>query len=120
MNILLVEDNQILGEALRDHMLASGHMVDWQTSFADGLRASQIAGHDLVLLDLRLPDGDGLCILRAIRRSQRILPIIILTAYDRLSDLIEGLTSGANDYLVKPFNLSDLVDRVERVVTHLA
>ena len=114
MKVLLIEDNPILGEALRDHVLASGYDVDWRMNFADGMSASLSNGYDLILLDLRLPDGDGLGILRFMTQKRSVSPTIIMTAYDQVSDLMEGLRSGASDYLVKPFNLSELTLRMER------
>lgn len=114
MNVLLVEDNAVLGEAFRDHVVVNGHQVRWCLNLKDAVAALKGFNFDLILLDRRLPDGDGLSLLRTLRRTGRI-PVIILTAYDTVSDMIEGLDSGADDVLVKPFDLCELISRMEMV-----
>ncbi|WP_449287000.1 response regulator [Marinobacter sp. PE14] len=115
MRVLLVEDTAGLGEAVRDQITDDGHAVDWvQTlGFADG--SVQTTAYDLILLDLMLPDGHGLGFLRKLRTAGNTTPVIILTARDQVSDRIEGLNAGADDYLVKPFDLSELSARVAAV-----
>jgi two-component system OmpR family response regulator len=115
MRILLIEDDQMLGGALRDHLTAYGHAVDWMNRLqaADDARATM--AYDLILLDLNLPDGRGLDFLRALRRDGDRSPVIILTAMDQLTTRIEGLNAGADDYLVKPFDLSELMARLGSV-----
>ncbi|XUY28512.1 response regulator [Agrobacterium sp. rho-8.1] len=112
MRVLLVEDDHVLGEALRDHVAAASHAVDWFKTVADATAATQTVTYGLVLLDLRLPDGEGLSILKGLRNRNDATPVIILTAHDQVSDRIEGLNSGADDYLVKPFNLGELTARM--------
>ncbi|MBD8555226.1 response regulator transcription factor [Rhizobium sp. CFBP 8762] len=112
MRVLLVEDDPVLGEALRDHVRAAGHAADWFKTLADAMAVVQTTVYGLILLDLRLPDGHGLTLLRALRSRNDAVPIIILTAHDQVSDRIEGLNSGADDYLVKPFNLDELSARM--------
>lgn len=112
LRVLLVEDDQVLGEALRDHVAAAGHAVDWFTRIVDATAATETVFYGLILLDLRLPDGSGLSLLRALRTRGDGTPIIILTAHDQISDRIEGLNSGADDYLVKPFDLGELSARM--------
>ncbi len=112
LRVLLVEDDQVLGEALRDHVAAAGHAVDWFLSVVDAMSATGTVEYGLILLDLRLPDGDGLSLLRSLRSRQDATPVIILTAHDQVSDRIEGLNSGADDYLVKPFDLDELTARM--------
>ncbi|KQO83663.1 response regulator transcription factor [Rhizobium sp. Leaf262] len=112
MRVLLVEDDHVLGEALRDHVAASGHAVDWFKTVADSMAVTETVGYGLILLDLRLPDGEGLTILRHLRQRNDPTPVIILTAHDQVSDRIEGLNAGADDYLVKPFNLGELTARM--------
>jgi two-component system OmpR family response regulator len=115
MRVLLVEDDTILGAAVRDQIRADGHSVDWVTRLdaADDHLAS--ASYDLILLDLMLPDGRGIPFLRGLRTRGDVTPVIILTALDQISDRIEGLNAGADDYMVKPFDLSELSARLKAV-----
>ena len=120
MRILLIEDDAILGAAVRDQITADGHSVDWVVRL-DAARAHlRSAAYDLMLLDLMLPDGHGVAFLRDVRGSGNATPVIILTALDRLSDRIEGLNAGADDYLVKPFDLAELSARVNAVARRYA
>ena len=112
LRVLLVEDDQVLGEALRDHVAAAGHAVDWFKRMLDAVAATDTVTYGLILLDLRLPDGEGLTLLRSLRARGDGTPVIILTAHDQISDRIEGLNSGADDYLVKPFDLNELTARM--------
>lgn len=112
MRVLLIEDDVTLGEAVRDHVVSQDHAVDWMKTIATAQSALDTTGYGLVLLDLRLPDGSGIALLRAARASGLTTPVIILTAHDQISDRIEGLNSGADDYLVKPFNLGELTARM--------
>nr|WP_307226006.1 response regulator transcription factor [Pararhizobium capsulatum]MDQ0318175.1 DNA-binding response OmpR family regulator [Pararhizobium capsulatum DSM 1112] len=115
MRILLVEDDEILGEAVRDHVIAAGHAVDWFGTIADAQATARVTAYGLILLDLRLPDGSGLRLLKQLRGREDATPVIILTAHDQISDRIEGLNSGADDYLVKPFDLDELSARIHAV-----
>ncbi|MDB5526274.1 MAG: response regulator transcription factor [Rhizobium sp.] len=112
LRILLVEDDQVLGGALRDHVAAAGHAVDWFATLGDATAAARTVPYSLVLLDLRLPDGQGLSLLRRLRDEENSVPVIILTAHDQVTDRIEALNSGADDYLVKPFDLGELTARM--------
>lgn len=112
MRVLLVEDDDILGQAVRDHVLASGHAVDWMQTAEDAVLAVATVTYGLILLDLRLPDGSGLDILKNLRAAHNPVPVIVLTAHDQISDRIQGLNAGADDYLVKPFNLDELTARM--------
>ncbi len=112
MRVLLIEDDAILGEAVRDHVAAGGHAVDWVRALDDARAAAKAVNYALILLDLRLPDGSGIAFLRTLREAGDRTPVIILTAHDQISDRIEGLNSGADDYLVKPFNLGELSARM--------
>lgn len=120
MRVLLIEDDAVLGEAVRDYVAGLGHAVDWMQTLADARAAAATVDYDLLLLDLRLPDGSGLPLLTELRRSGLATPIIILTAHDQISDRIEGLNSGADDYLVKPFNLGELGARMLAVARRYA
>ncbi len=115
MRILLIEDDTVLGAGVRDQIGAEGHSVDWVTRLDTAREYLASAAYDLVLLDLMLPDGLGLPFLREIRRRGDVTPVIILTALDQISDRIEGLNAGADDYLVKPFDLSELSARLAAV-----
>ena len=112
MRVLLVEDDDTLGQAVRDHVLANGHAVDWMQTAEDAALAAATVGYGLILLDLRLPDGSGIDILKNLRTANNPVPVIILTAHDQISDRIQGLNAGADDYLVKPFNLDELTARM--------
>jgi len=120
MRILLVEDDDMLGGAVRDHLAASGHAVDWMKTIGYAAEARITTPYDLILLDLGLPDGNGLGFLRALRRVGDTVPVIILTAMDQLSTRIDGLNAGADDYLVKPFDLGELIARVSAVARRYA
>ena len=115
MRILLIEDDLAIGGAVRDHAGADGHAVDWARSLAEGRDHLGVAAYGLVLLDLHLPDGNGIGLLQEMRRRADVTPVIILTARDQISDRIEGLNAGADDYLVKPFDLGELSARIHAV-----
>lgn len=120
MRILLVEDEPGLGEAVREHVASAGHAVDWMMSVEEAALSAEAVAYHLVLLDLALPDGSGLGLLRRLRGRGDKVPVIILTARDRISDRIEGLNAGADDYLVKPFNLDELSARILAVTRRYA
>ncbi|MBO6946890.1 MAG: response regulator transcription factor [Rhodospirillales bacterium] len=115
MRILLIEDDAALGHAILDHVSANGHAVDWVTTLGDADAGARAVNYDLILLDLMLPDGRGLDFLRQRRNAGDATSVIILTARDRISERIEGLNAGADDYLVKPFDLSELTARIAAV-----
>jgi two-component system, OmpR family, response regulator QseB len=112
MNVLLVEDDMDLGNGLRIALADQGLQVVWVRRLEDAARAVDDGNCDLVLLDLGLPDGDGMSLLQRLRHDGRRLPVLILTARDGLGDRLLGLDGGADDYLVKPFALAELVSRV--------
>jgi len=120
MRILIVEDDAVLGAAVRDQVLADGHSADWVTRLDMAADAMAVATHDLILLDLMLPDGRGIPFLRTQRARGLATPVIILTALDQVSDRIEGLNAGADDYLVKPFDLAELTARIGSVARRYA
>ncbi len=115
MRILLIEDDAVLGQAVRDQIAGDGHSVDWVTRLGAASDAMFGGVHDLVLLDLMLPDGRGVAFLKALRARGEVTPVIILTALDQVSDRIEGLNAGADDYIVKPFDLDELSARINSV-----
>jgi two-component system, OmpR family, response regulator len=115
MRVLLVEDDALLGAAVRDQIAADGNGVDWCTRLGDAGDLVRVAYYDLILLDLMLPDGRGLDFLGRQRKAGSSTPVIIMTARDQVSDRIAGLNAGADDYLVKPFDLDELSARVGAV-----
>lgn len=116
MRVLLVEDDYVLGDAIKDHVSAAGHGVDWVKRLDDAREALGGVEYELLLLDLNLPDGRGLDLLKEIRAKNNDVPVLILTAQDQLTQRIEGLNAGADDYLVKPFDLQELSARLAAVV----
>ncbi len=115
MRILLIEDDQVLGAAVRDQIASDGHSVDWVQRLDAAGDAVGATAFDLVLLDLMLPDGRGVTFLKGLRARGDVTPVIILSALDQLSDRLEGLNAGADDYLVKPFDLAELSARIGSV-----
>jgi two-component system OmpR family response regulator/two-component system response regulator QseB len=116
MRLLLVEDDRMIGESLRSALRLEGHAVDWVYD-APAARATLASERfDLVLLDLGLPKGDGLDVLRELRGRGDTCPVIVLTARDSLDDRVAGLDAGADDYLVKPFELDELNARMRAVL----
>ncbi len=120
MRILLIEDDSALGAAVRDQIAADGHSVDWMMRLDMAREAMATTGYDLILLDLMLPDGLGVPFLKALRSRGDVTPVIILTALDQVSDRINGLNAGADDYLVKPFDLAELSARIGSVARRYA
>ncbi|MDO9024603.1 response regulator transcription factor [Zwartia sp.] len=115
MRILLIEDDMVLGAALHDQLVDDGHSVDWVQRLDAAQSALAGVSYDLVLLDLMLPDGRGIPFLKRLRERGDNKPVIIMTALDQVSDRIEGLNAGADDYLVKPFDLAELSARIGSV-----
>ena len=116
LRILLAEDDEMLGEGLRVGLAQEGHAVDWvrDAEMAAGALANE--PFDLMLLDLGLPDRSGLEVLRELRGRGNDMPVLILTARDTVGDRVQGLDSGADDYLVKPFDLDELSARVRALL----
>ncbi len=114
--ILLVDDDALLNEAVQYSLERSGYRAAAVTTAADALRWSQTQRADLALLDIGLPDQDGLQLCRSLRAVCPDLPVIFLTAHDREMDVLLGFERGADDYITKPFNLSELVARVGAVL----
>jgi len=112
MKILLIEDDLDLGNGVRIALADQGLEVVWVRKLADAASFLDTELCDLVLLDLGLPDGDGLQLLARLRRDRSDLPVLILSARDALPDRLRGLDSGADDYLVKPFELAELLSRL--------
>ena len=114
MRLLLIEDDDILGEGLADYLRSEGHVVDWCRDLA-AVDARRGEPFDALLVDWQLPDGSGLQWLRARRARGDATPALMLTARDRVHERIEGLDAGADDYLVKPFAPEELSARLRAV-----
>jgi two-component system response regulator QseB len=112
MRILIVEDDPAIGSGVAASLAAAGYVADVCTTLARARAALGAEAFDLVLLDLGLPDGDGLDWLRELRKAGRDLPVLITTARDTLPDRVGGLDEGADDYLVKPFEPEELLARI--------
>lgn len=112
MRILLVEDDPLLADGLRRALRVDGYTLDWIDRGDQVLSALAVDRFDLVLLDLGLPGLDGMQVLRHLREREHPVPVIILSARDQLEDRIKGLDAGADDYLVKPFELDELRARI--------
>jgi two-component system copper resistance phosphate regulon response regulator CusR len=112
MRLLVIEDEPKLAQYLHRGLSEQGHVVDVAHDGIDGRRLALGGEYDLVLLDVMLPGMDGFAVLQAIRADKRRLPVLMLTARDRVEDRVRGLEQGADDYLVKPFAFSELLARV--------
>lgn len=112
MRVLLVEDDILLGEAIRDGLVQYAYTVDWMTDGAQADAALQSESFDVVVLDIGLPKRSGLEVLAALRDRGQLTPVIILTARGALDDRVQGLTQGADDYLIKPVDLAELHARI--------
>lgn len=116
MKLCLVEDDLLLGRALTASLEDSGHEVVWLRLARDAASSINCCVFDAVLLDLGLPDSDGLNLLRGLRRSGNPVPVIIITARDSLAERIDGLEAGADDFLIKPFANAELLARLRAVL----
>jgi two-component system OmpR family response regulator len=114
MRVLLVEDDAVLASAVRDYLARDACAVDWAANLA-AAHACLVTTYAAVLLDLGLPDGSGLSLLPPLMRQAEPPTVVILTAQDRLSDRVRGLDAGADDYLVKPFDLPELSARLRAI-----
>jgi two-component system, OmpR family, response regulator QseB len=120
MRLLLVEDDSMIGAAAQEGLRREGHAVDWMRTAREAEAAAAATRYDLVLLDLGLPGRDGLSILKSWRLRAVDVPVVIITARDAVADRIAGLDAGADDYLVKPFDLDELSARVRAVLRRRA
>ena len=115
MRLLLVEDDELLGDGLKAGLSLSGYTVEWLKNGYSADTALQSNQFDLVVLDINLPDHSGLDVLRKLRQGNNDVPVLILTARDTVEDRVKGLDSGADDYLVKPFDLDELNARLRAI-----
>lgn len=108
----MIEDDEMLGDAIQQGLVQKGYTVDWVRRKKDANIALGVQKYDLVVLDIGLPDGSGLEVLSVMRRKSNKIPVLILTANDTVQDRVEGLDAGADDYLVKPFDIEELCARI--------
>lgn len=116
MRVLLIEDDPMIGDVIQRELTDSGYATDWVTHGLTGLAALDTHHYDLVLLDLGLPGKDGLEVLSTIRARNNPVPLLIITARDNLDDRLRGLDGGADDYLLKPFAMTELQARMRAVL----
>jgi len=116
MRLLLLEDDPMIGEAIRAGLKRDGFAVDWVRAADAAQHALDSEPFELLLLDLGLPGGDGLELLEALRGRGSTLPVLIITARDAVADRVAGLDAGADDYLVKPFDLDELAARIRALL----
>jgi len=120
MRVLLIEDDAMIAQGLQTALRQGGFAVDWMRDGKSAAAALQAAAFDVVLLDLGLPDRDGIDVLRELRRRGDATPVIILTARDEIQHRIAGLDAGADDYIVKPFDLDEVTARMRAVLRRAA
>lgn len=116
VRLLVVEDEVRIAEILRKSLGKAGFAVDAVASCADARAALEVCPYDVAILDLTLPDGDGLTLVSGLRSSGNQIPILVLTARDAVEDRVNGLDAGADDYLVKPFAMSELIARAKALL----
>ena len=116
MRILVVEDEADLAQAVVDHLRAAAHAVDHAATLDEAQAAVRASPYALILLDLRLPDGDRLALLRDLHDRRDATPVLIVTARDRITERIAGLEAGADDYLVKPYDLDEMLARINAIL----
>jgi two-component system, OmpR family, response regulator len=116
MRILLVEDDRMIGAAVTQALKDAAYAVDWVMDGETAIAAAQVEPYDLVLLDLNLPGRDGLGVLRRFRKIRHQLPVVIVSAREGIDHRVEGLDLGADDYLVKPFEVRELLARMRAIL----
>ena len=120
MRLLLVEDDTMIGESVLDLLRAEHYAVDWVKDGEMADTALRTQTYDLVLLDLGLPRRDGLTVLRSMRSRKERIPVLIATARDSVQQRIEGLDAGADDYVLKPYDLDELLARIRALLRRAA
>ena len=116
MRLLLVEDDNLLGDAIRAGLTQEGYTIDWMKDGISAESALKTEHFDLVVLDLGLPRRSGLEVLKTLRSAGNPVPVLILTARDMVSDRVQGLDTGADDYFVKPFDMDELCARIRALL----
>jgi two-component system, OmpR family, response regulator QseB len=120
MRLLLVEDDTMIGESVLDLLRDEGYAVDWVKDGNIALSVLENQQYDLILLDLGLPKCDGLTVLKILRDRKNRTPVLIATARDAIAQRIEGLDTGADDYIVKPYDLGELLARIRALIRRAA
>lgn len=120
MRVLLIEDDLMIGEAIQGALKDASYAVDWIKNGLVVLTTLACQHYDVILLDLGLPSQDGLDVLKSIRTENNPIPILIITARDGLDDRLIGLDSGADDYILKPFEMAELLARIRAVLRRKA
>ncbi len=120
MRVLLVEDDAMIGASLHAGLKQDGFAIDWVENAERASQALATTSYDMMLLDLGLPGRSGLEFLSALRRGKTHLPVLIVTARDAVADRVAGLNAGADDYLIKPFDISELVARMRALQRRFA
>lgn len=115
MRILLIEDDPMIGRTMQLELQDASFATDWVKTGDTALTSLQVHPYDVVLLDLGLPERDGLTILKTLRRNGNSVPVLIITARDTLQDRVAGLDAGADDYIVKPFEMDEVLARIRAV-----
>lgn len=120
MHVLLIEDDALVASGIQAGLTVHDFVVDHVATMADARSALEAVASDVVILDRGLPDGDGLDLLEEWRTAGVITPVLVLTARDSIEDRVQGLQGGADDYLVKPFDLDELVARLQALLRRAA
>jgi two-component system, OmpR family, response regulator QseB len=120
MRVLLVEDDAMIAQGLQTALRQGGFAVDWMRDGKSADNALQTSAFDVVLLDLGLPQRDGIQVLRELRKRGDLTPVIIVTARDEIQNRVAGLDAGADDYIVKPFDLDEVMARMRSVLRRAA
>ncbi|MGP1606112.1 MAG: response regulator [Moraxella sp.] len=116
MRVLLAEDDMMIGDVFSEALMDEGYIVDWVKDGAQALLALKTEQYDIILLDLGLPKVDGMEVLKTLRAAKIDAPVLILTARDALDDRIQGLDGGADDYVIKPFELGEVLARMRVLI----
>jgi DNA-binding response OmpR family regulator len=115
MRILLVEDDSMMARAVKTALTQAGYAVDWVSTAEDACLALETTTYDLAVLDINLPDKSGLDLIRGLRSKKNELPVLALTSRDTTKQKVEGLNAGMDDYLIKPFDLEELLARISAI-----
>lgn len=116
MRLLIIEDERKMGDYLRQGLTENGFVVDLARNGVDGLHLALTGEYDLIVLDVMLPGTDGWQVMQELRRAGQTIPVLFLTARDKVEDRVKGLELGADDYLIKPFAFSELLARVRSLL----
>ena len=116
MRVLLIEDDRMIGEAIQSALQDAAYAVDWARDGLAALIAIENQSYDIMLLDLGLPKKDGLQVLSSLRTKGNLIPVLIITAREAVEDRIKGLDAGADDYVLKPFEMTELLARMRAVL----